>query len=151
MNVILTGTAADLETLAAERTAARLANDEPTFNELTYMLGEIDRKKGGKKYNPETVALEVAAGLAQQFNNNAEDEKIQNQFDLICKLKSSANFYLRMLPTPLTEEEIEHEFDVAAAAGATQINHFTTHFDNNWFGRTTRSVIIEKAKARTGR
>lgn len=151
MNVILTGTAADLETLAAERTAARLANDEPTFNELTYMLGEIDRKKGGKKYNAETVALEVAAGLAQQFNNNAEDEKIQNQFDLICKLKSSANFYLRMLPTPLTEEEIETEFDLAVANGASQINHFTTHFDKHWFGRTTRSVIIEKAKARTGR
>lgn len=151
MNVILTGTAADLETLAAERTAARLANDSQTFDELTYMLGEIDRKKGGKKYNAETVALEVAASLAQQFNNNAEDEKIQNQFDLICKLKSSANFYLRMLPTPLTEDEIEAQFEIAVAAGATQINHFTTHFDKHWFGRTTRSVIIEKAKARAGK
>lgn len=151
MNVILTGTAADLETLTAERTAARLANDNQTFNELTYMLGEIDRKKGGKKYNPETVALELAAELAQRFNNDAEKPEIQNQFDLISKLKSSANFYLRMLPTPLTEEEIEIAFDIAAAQGATQINHYTSHFDKFWFGRTTRSVIIEKAKARTGR
>lgn len=148
MNIILTGTIADIETLKAERTAARMADDVPTFNELTYMLGEIDRARGGKKFNEQTIALEVAAKLAQQFNNNAEDEAIQNQFDLICKLKSSANFYLRMLPTPLTEDEIEAQFEIAAVAGAKQIGQFTAHFDKHWFGRFTRSVIVEKAQAR---
>lgn len=148
MNIILTGTAADIEVLKAERTAARLAEDTPTFNELTYMLGEIDRARGGKKFDEETIALEVAARLAQQFNNNAEDEKIQNQFDLICKLKSSANFYLRMLPTALTEDEIEAQFEIAAAAGAKHIGQFTKHFDKYFFGRFTRSVIVDKAQAR---
>lgn len=149
--MILTGTKADLVTLATERTAARMAGDTQKFDELTYMLGTIDRRKGSKGFSEETVAMTVAVELGQQFNNDAEKPEIQNQLDLISKLKSSANFYNSMLPKQLTDLEIEAAFTVAENEGAKHIGQFTKFFETHYFGRFTRSVIVAKAQALQGK
>lgn len=149
--MILTGTKADLVTLATARTTARMENETQKFNELTYMLGTIDRRKGAKGFSEETVALQVAVELAQQFNNDAEKKEIQNQLDLISKLKSSANFYKAMLPEQLTEQELTEAFAAAQAEGAKQIGQFTKFFEKHFFGRFERSVIVARAQALQGK
>lgn len=149
--MILTGTKADLVSLATARTNARMAGDTQKFDELTYMLGTIDRRKGSKGFNEETVVMQVAVELAQQFNNDAEKPEHQNQLDLISKLKSSSNFYKAMLPEQLTEQEITEAFVAAQAEGAKQIGQFTKFFEKHYFGRFERSVIVGRAQALLGK
>lgn len=145
----LVGNQNDIKLLQVMRHGAR-GKDQKAFDDLTYLLGEIDRKRGGKKFSVETVALETTVSLVALFNNAAEDPMIQNNLDLISQHKSTANFYGKLLPVAMTKVEINDTFRDAVLSGCQNVKSFITFFDANWFGRYERATLIAKVQAWQG-
>lgn len=143
----LNGTSIDFHTLQTMRAEARAKHEEKQYADLTYLLGEVDRKRGTKGFNPETVVIQTTQALVAQFKNAAEDQNIQADFNAICAYKSTQAFYESLLPVPLTEQEYMDTFNDAISFGCTNIKDFISFFEKAATARFNRAHLIATVKA----
>jgi hypothetical protein len=145
MSIVLQGRAYDIVDIKEFRKHAR-TNDKFVYDSLTHLLGEIDKKRGTKAYNENTVAFVTASELIAKFDNAAADPRIAGNEAVIKSYTTTAAFYRSLLPTPMKDWEIDLAIQDAKSEGCKQIKDYLDYLDKEYFGRYVRTNVIDKIK-----